>query len=85
VSNTNKIKNLELSNYCRLKEIQLMIKLFPQIEYLTTGMHKIKIKEMIRFLLSETNNKTRHLFFLRISEIPKRCLRELNVFIKLEK
>jgi hypothetical protein len=47
-------------------------------------MKKEEIHEIVRFLLSKTTTQTQHLFFLCISEIPKRCLKELNMLIKLE-
>jgi len=76
---------LELRSRCSLEEIQLFISLFPQLEYFKTGMKRREIVQIIRYLLSKTNNQTRHLFFLCISRIPKICLRELNMLIKFEK
>jgi hypothetical protein len=84
VSLRNKIKNLELRVRCSLEEIQLFINLFPQLEYLKTGIKRKEILQIIRYLLSKTNNRTRHLFFLCISQIPKICLRELTMLIKFE-
>ena len=84
VSNTNKIKNLELRDWCTLEKIQVIVNLFPQVEYLKTGIYRKEIEQIIRFLLLKTNTKTRHLFFLCLSNIPKVCLRELNVLIKRE-
>jgi hypothetical protein len=84
VSHRNKIKNLELPERCCLKRIFLYDNLFPQIEYLKTGMNRKEIGEIIRYLLSKNNNQTRHLLFLSISQIPKICLREINILIKQE-
>jgi len=84
VSTTNKIKNLELRDWCRLEKIQLLIDLFPQLEYFKTGMERKEMGQIIRYLLSKNNHQTCHLFFLCISGTPKICLRELNLLIKLE-
>jgi len=85
VSHTNKIKNLELPDWCRLERIVLYDDLFPRVEYLKTGMNRRDIGEIIRYLLSKNNHETRHLLFLCISRIPKICLREINMLIKQEK
>jgi len=84
VSTTNQIKNVELRDCCSLEQIQLIIHLFPQMQYLKTGMNKNEIRKITRCLLSKTNDKTCSLFFLCISKIPKTCLRELNMLIKSE-
>ncbi|CAF1564576.1 unnamed protein product, partial [Rotaria sordida] len=84
VSNTNKIKTLELRESCTLENFQLIINLFPQVEYLKTGMNRKEIHQIIRFLFAKTNHRTRRLLFLCISQIPKVCLRELNLLIKSE-
>jgi hypothetical protein len=84
VSKTNKIKTLELHEPCTLQNIQMIMKLFPQVEYLKTGMNRKEIQRIIRLLFSKTNNKTHHLLFLCISQIPKVCLRELNMLIRFE-
>ncbi len=84
ISNRNKIKKLDLCGKFTLEHIQLIVNLFPKLEYLTTGMKKKEIEQIIRFLLSKTNDKTRHLFFLCIPETPKIYLRKLNMLIKSE-
>jgi hypothetical protein len=83
VSKTNQITNLELT-WLTLENIQLFLDLFPQLEYLKIGINKKEIQQIIRLLFSKTNNQPQHLVFLCISQIPKRCLRELNILIKSE-
>jgi hypothetical protein len=83
VSKTNQIKNFEL-NWLRLANIQLFVDLFPQLESLKIRIDKKEIQQIIRFLFSKTNNQPRHLVFLCILQIPKRCLQELNMLIKSE-
>ncbi|CAF1424667.1 unnamed protein product [Rotaria sordida] len=84
VSNTNKIKIVDFGVWCSLNEIQLIVNLFPQLEYLKIGMNKKEIQSIVRFLLLKTNDKTQHLFFLCILRIPKIYLKKLNVLIKSE-
>ncbi|CAF3013301.1 unnamed protein product [Rotaria sp. Silwood2] len=84
VSKRNKIKILDFCVWCSLNEIQLVMNLFPQLEYLKIGMNRKEIQSIIRFLLLKTNDKTQHLFFLCILRIPKIYLKKLNVLIKSE-
>ncbi len=83
--NTNKIKNLEIRLWCSLEEIQLIMNLFPQLEYLNITIHRKEIEHIVRYLLSKKNHQTCHLFLLCITQIPKICLRELTMLIKYEK
>ncbi|CAF5084069.1 unnamed protein product [Rotaria sp. Silwood1] len=73
-----------LQQCCSLNEIQLIVNLFPQLDYLKTRMNRKEIRQITKYLLSKTNDKTQHLFFLCISQIPKVCLKELNILIKSE-
>ena len=84
VSNTNKIKYLDFHSECSLERVQLIVKLFPKLEYMKIEMKKKETNEIVRFIL--TNNKTQkgHLFFLCMSQAPKRCLKQLNMLINLE-
>ncbi|CAF0884673.1 unnamed protein product [Rotaria sordida] len=84
VSKTNQIKHLDLFQLCEFNQIELIINLFSQLEYLKTGINYKEIRQIKRYLLSKINNKTRHLFFLCVSGVPKICLKELNVLIKSE-
>ncbi|CAF4864782.1 unnamed protein product, partial [Rotaria sp. Silwood2] len=51
VSKRNKIKILDFCVWCSLNEIQLVMNLFPQLEYLKIGMNRKEIQSIIRFLL----------------------------------
>ncbi|CAF1424392.1 unnamed protein product [Rotaria sordida] len=84
VSSTNKITNIDIREKCTLEMFQLIIYLFPQVEYLKIRINEKEISQIIRFLFSKTTDKIRRLFFLCISQIPKVCLRELNFLIKSE-
>ncbi|CAF3610681.1 unnamed protein product [Rotaria sp. Silwood1] len=83
-SKRNKIKFLILRGRCSLHELEFIVNLFPQLKYLETGMNRIEIKQIIRFLLSKTHNKTQHLFYLCIVNTPKVCVKEINVMMKSE-
>ncbi|CAF2917603.1 unnamed protein product [Rotaria sp. Silwood2] len=84
VSNRNKIKILDFRVWYSLNEIQLVVNLFPRLEYLKIGLNRKEIQSIVRFLLSKTNVKTQYVFFLCVLRIPKICLKELNVLIKSE-
>ncbi|CAF4115220.1 unnamed protein product, partial [Rotaria sp. Silwood2] len=84
VLKTNKIKYLSIRESCVLNKIQLIVKLFPQLEYLKTCMNRKEIGQITKYLLLKTNQNTQNLFLLCISEIPKICLKELKFLIKSE-
>lgn len=84
VSNTNKIKYLDLHDDCPLERIQLIVKLFPKLEYMKIGMKKKETNEIVRFILSNNTIQTGYLTVLCLSRAPKRCLKEINMLIKLE-
>ncbi|CAF3926627.1 unnamed protein product [Rotaria sp. Silwood1] len=84
VSKTNKIKYLDLDDECSLERIQLIMKLFPKLEYMKIGMKKKETNEIVRFILSNNNIQTGPLTFLCMSRLPKRCLKEINILIKSE-
>ncbi|CAF3821416.1 unnamed protein product [Rotaria magnacalcarata] len=83
-SKINKIESLILSGRCSLNELDFIVNLFPQLKSLETGMNRTEIKKN-SILLSKTDNKTQHLFYLCIAYIPKVCLKEINTMIKSEK
>jgi hypothetical protein len=84
VSNTNKITNLELREPCTLDKFQMIMKLFPHVEYLKSGINRKEIHQIIRFLFKKTDHQTHRLLFLCISQVPKVCFSEVNVLIKFD-
>jgi hypothetical protein len=85
VLNTNKIKRLEIHREgCSLEGFQIIMHLFPQLEYLQIGMSRNEIEQFIRYLPSKTNHKTRPLSFLCISHLRKKFIPELNRLIRSE-
>jgi len=81
----NKIINLDLAESCTLEEIQLIVNLFPRLEYLKSEMYRKELIEITRYLLSKDNLKTNHLFFLCITQTRKIFLQKLIMLIKTEK
>jgi hypothetical protein len=84
VASTNKIKYLDLHDQCPLERVQFIVKLFPKLGYLKIGMKKKETNEIVRFILSNNNIHAGPLSFLCMSQVPKRCFKELNMLIKLE-
>ncbi|CAF3932424.1 unnamed protein product [Rotaria sp. Silwood1] len=82
VSNTNQIKNFDIRTECSLNKIKFITNLFPKLQYLKTGMNRKEIGQIIRFLLTKSNDNIQNLFFLCISNTPKICLKEINILIK---
>ncbi|CAF1106925.1 unnamed protein product [Rotaria sordida] len=89
--NLNSVKHL----YITSKEIEdNCVNYFPNVNELSiktsvdsiiTTLHQRKeIAQILRFLLSKTHNKTRNLFYLCISMVPKVCLKETKMVIKSE-
>ncbi|CAF0923543.1 unnamed protein product [Rotaria sordida] len=64
--------------------IQLIVNLLSQLEYFKIIVYRKEIKQLIRFLLSKSNTKTQHLFFLCISDVPVSYPKELKALIRLE-
>ncbi|CAF4875864.1 unnamed protein product, partial [Rotaria magnacalcarata] len=49
------------------------------------SLHELQFMvNLIQFLLSKTNYKTQHLFYLCIANTPKVCVKEINVMMKSE-
>ncbi|CAF3675670.1 unnamed protein product [Rotaria sp. Silwood1] len=84
ISKTNKINYLDIRQLCTLNQMQLIIKLFPQLEYLKTRMKRKEIGLITKYLVLKTNKRAQHLFSLCISEVPKICLKELKILIQSE-
>jgi hypothetical protein len=85
VSKNNQLKHFDLRESCTLEYIELIMNLFPRLEYLKTGFNRKEIESIGRFLFSKINNKTYHLVLLCISYTPKTYLKKLKMLIKLEK
>ncbi|CAF5002436.1 unnamed protein product, partial [Rotaria sp. Silwood1] len=84
VSKINQVKSLDVRESCTLECIEMIMNLFPQIEYIKTGLNKKEIEPIGRFLFSKINKKIYKLLFLCISYTPKIYLKKLKTFIKLE-
>ncbi|CAF1342622.1 unnamed protein product [Rotaria sp. Silwood1] len=84
VSKMNQVKSLDVRESCTLECVEMIMNLFPQIEYIKTGLNKKEIEPIGRFLFSKINKKISKLLFLCISYTPKIYLKKLKTFIKLE-
>jgi hypothetical protein len=85
VSKANKIQNVKIHHSCNLESIPLIIDLFPRMEYFQTGMVRKEIEQIVQYVLTKIDNQTPHLYFICMSKVPKRCLREIDRLIKREK
>lgn len=85
VSNTNVITNLTIDKECTLDKIQLIVTLFPRLEYLTINLHKEDLESITRFLLSKFNDNTRHLSSLCISKQRKVLIEQMKILLESEK
>jgi hypothetical protein len=83
VSTTNKIKNVQICSWSRFENIQFLVRLFPRMEYLETGVDRKQIEQIMQYLIQRSNdNPRRRLYFLRILKLPKICLHEIDRLIK---
>ncbi|CAF1267412.1 unnamed protein product [Rotaria sordida] len=83
LSTKNQVKKLEIYHEgCTIEEFQIILNIFPQLEYFKIGMSQNEIEQFIPFLASKTYFKTHSLFFLCISQLRKRFIPELNRLIK---
>jgi hypothetical protein len=85
VSNTNIVTNLTIDKESSLEKIQLLVALFPRLEYLTINLYKKDLETIARFLLSKFNNNTRHLFSLCVSTQCGDLMRKLIILIESDK
>ncbi|CAF1233457.1 unnamed protein product, partial [Adineta steineri] len=84
VSTQNRVKRLEiLPERCTIEQFQFILCLFPQLKYLHVGMGKVEIETFIPYLSSRPFVQTHPLFFLRIGQLRKKSIPQLNRLIKL--
>lgn len=72
VSNSNMITNVTIEEKCMFEEIKLLVALCPQVEHLTIRISRDLFVQILRFLLSKTNENTRQLFSLCIVDLPEK-------------
>jgi hypothetical protein len=85
VSNTNIVTTLTINNEVTLEKIQLLVKLFPRLEYLTINLYKEDLESIVRFLSSKSNNNTRYLSSLCISKQRLDLIKNLRLLLESEK
>ena len=78
---------MSIEKECTLKEIQLIVTLFPRLECLTINLNEEDLESIARFLLSKANNNPppRYLSSLCISEQLTNLMEPLRIFIESEK
>jgi len=84
VSNTNLVTNLTIDKECTLEKIQLLVVLFPRLEYLTINLYKEDLESIARFLLSKFNDNTRHLSSLCVSKQRRDLMEKLRILLESE-
>jgi hypothetical protein len=84
VSTTNTVTNITISRESTLENIQLLVALFPRLEYLTINLYKENLQSIARFLLSKSNENTRHLSLLCISKQRNDMMEELKSLLESE-
>jgi hypothetical protein len=85
VSNMNNITNLTIDKEITLDKIQLLVTLFPRLEYLIMNLYKEDLESIARYLLSKFNDNTRHLSSLCISKQRKDLMEILSNLLESEK
>jgi hypothetical protein len=73
-SNSNKITDITIKKMCTLKVVKLLVKLCPQLQHLMISVSHEQYSSTVDFLLSKTNENTRHLVTLRIHSNEDICL-----------
>ena len=84
VATNNRIKHFEIIDRCTYEYIQMLVHLFPRMEHFQVAIRRKEIRPILHYLLSKNHNHPRHLFFLCISSLPKVCLQEANIIIRVE-
>jgi hypothetical protein len=84
VSNTNIVANLTIDKESTLEKIQLLVALFPRLEYLTINLYKEDLESIARFLLSKFNDNTRHLSTLCVSKQRSILMERLRNLLESE-
>jgi hypothetical protein len=85
VSNTNAVTILTIDKEVTLEKIQLLVTLFPRLEYLTINLYKETLESIVRFLSSKSNNNIRYLSSLCISKQRPDLIKKLRLLLQSEK
>jgi hypothetical protein len=85
VSKTNAVTTLTIDKEVTFEKIQLLVTLFPRLEYLTINLYKETLESIVRFLSSKSNNNTRYLSSLCISKQRSDLMKNLRLLLESEK
>ncbi|UJR06865.1 hypothetical protein I4U23_011154 [Adineta vaga] len=79
---TNRIKNvIFLQKCCALSRLEILVMLFPHLEYLEINIEMNNIESILRFLLDENNQINRHLNLLCFQYVQNYDLKHFNSLI----
>ena len=78
----NQIRTIHCDHRCKLFEIEFLMKLFPQMNYLKVPMQRKEITEILSNIFRKHSHR---LVSLCLTRIPKTCLQEVNQFIQRKK
>jgi hypothetical protein len=84
VAQKNMITNVTIENKCVLEGIQLIVILCSWLEHLTIRTSRDFFVQILRFLLSKTNENTRHLFSLCIVDLSEELVQSLEFLLESE-
>jgi hypothetical protein len=85
ISKQNKIRNMTFRNEYRLKTIQLLVDLFPQLQHLTLGISRQSLEGTVRFLLSKYNKTPCHVSSLCIFGVDRTWTEKVKLVVELKK
>lgn len=84
ISAKNRIRSVYCSDQCSINDIEVLMKLFPQVQYLHIGVHRKGIYEIISYIFQNNFRSLHHLVTLCLSEVPKTCLQEVDIYLKVK-
>jgi hypothetical protein len=85
VSTRNNVKKLDIyQEKCIKEKFEILMNLFPQLEYLNIGMTKKEVKQFVHCLPAKTNDKTHPLCLLHIAQSHKKAIPEMNRLMRSE-
>ncbi|CAF1373387.1 unnamed protein product [Adineta steineri] len=67
ISKINLIKSIHFYGKCTLQNLEIFLKLFPNLQYIETSVELQQIQLVLQYLLNQTNTNARHLKLLCFS------------------
>jgi hypothetical protein len=82
VSATNKIEYVQFGCTCTFERIELLVNIFPRLKHLSMTRPRDPIENILQFLLSKNNDKTRYLHSLWIGSIRQRIFQNVMTVLR---